>query len=105
MAIKGPGAAHLESREITDYLLIPLLLTRNLFHMISGLYIVVVTLESAWTPFAELYGSKRVDAAVEWLVHQPMCCVIITGNVHQRGWKLGDPNVTMETVGRQPPDE
>lgn len=32
--------------------------------MISGFYTAVVTMESAWTPFAELYGSKRVDAAV-----------------------------------------
>lgn len=32
--------------------------------MISDFYIIVGTVESAWTPFAELYGSKRVDAAV-----------------------------------------
>ena len=28
-------------------------------------------MESAWTPFAELYGSKRVDAAVTGATYLP----------------------------------
>jgi hypothetical protein len=83
MAIKVPGAAHLESRKsLTSYSQgratigiqigpIPLLPTRNLFHMTSSLYIIVVTMESAWTPFAELYGPKRVDAAVTGVAYLP----------------------------------
>ena len=39
--------------------------------MTSSLYIIVVTMESAWTPFAELYGSKRADAAVTGATYLP----------------------------------
>ena len=45
--------------------------------MIPGPYIVVVTMESAWTPFAELHGSTRVDAAVAGVAYLPvdvLCC-------------------------------